>query len=74
LAARSSLDLWHAQVAITYDVHQPERSLRGGHLDQCLDGNMAVLHQSAAPVAVGVHSRMRRRCTGDHATTNAVKE
>jgi hypothetical protein len=46
-----------ADVGIADDVHQPERSLVGGHLDQRLNVDVTVFNQPAAPAAEGVYLR-----------------
>jgi hypothetical protein len=49
-------DVCHAaDVGVTDDVNEPEMAADGGHLDQRLHVDVAVLHQASAPVAVGVH-------------------
>jgi hypothetical protein len=40
-------------------VDEPERALRGRHLDDGLYVDVAVADQLAAPVPIGVHLRMR---------------
>ena len=56
-----SADVGHAaDVGVPNDVHQPERSLVGGYLDQRLNVNVTVFDQPAALVAVRVHLRMCR--------------
>jgi hypothetical protein len=54
-----------AQVSVADDVHQPEWSLHGGHLDEGLNVDVSVLHQTPAPVPVGVHLGMSGRGSGD---------
>jgi SAM-dependent methyltransferase len=54
-----------ADVGIADDVHHPEGSLAGGHLDQRLNVDVTMFDQPAAPVTVGVHLRVGRGCPAE---------